>query len=341
MKIENQVTNVPEGGTPVATAPVAPTPAPTTQPSQPVAPVATPVVSDVQQVAQQVVQPVPATPAAQPSFELPQGVSQRTTEEFQKLTESNRRLLEANQILENERIVRGRTESQFAPIQQPAVVQQPSVEEFVGVDPITGEQYVDNTKLQAALDRANNRAIQAEQQIKNYIDVQQKKETEKQETETYASFPQLNPNNVQGFDSELSKLTRAYALDSMMNPVDYGNRTLTFKEAADLANKKLNGNQSVVTPSPEAQQISAQQPVEQNTNVQPTITPTNGQPVTPSIQEQGGVAAEGGAVNVNPASISDDSLVLADQTRHGDMWALAKRLTTIPHTGTPTHSEGE
>lgn len=331
--------NPAQAGSGQVPAPVAVTPAP--QPVQTTPVVPEPVAPVVAQTPAPVVtQPAPVQPTASatPSFELPQGVTDRTTEQFNKLTDSNRKLLEANQILEQELSKRSVSEAQFAPIQQPVVPQQPDVKEFLSVDPLTGEQYIDENKLQASLNNANSRAMQAEQQVKNYIESQQKKEIAKQEEETYSAYPQLNPNDPIKVDRELERLTRAYALDSMMNPRDYKNRSLTFKEAADIAFTKLYGNKPIATPSVEAQQISIQQPtVEPNGNIQPIQGPTASSPT----QEQGGMAAEGGAVNVNPSELSTDDLALADRTRRGDMWALAKRLTRTPHTGTPTHGEGD
>lgn len=317
-------------------------PAPAVTPAaQPTQVVSEPVVPAVTQTPAPVVtQPAPVEPIAptMPSFELPQGVTDRTKEQFDKLTDSNRKLLEANQILENELTHRTTSEAQFAPIQQPVVPQQPDVKEFLSVDPLTGEQYIDENKLQASLNNANSRAMQAEQQVKNYIESQQNKEIAKQEEETYNAYPQLDPKNPFKVDRELEKLTRAYALDSMMNPHDYKNRSLTFKEAADIAHAKLYGNKEVAAPSVEAQQIATQQPTVETQNA---IQPTQGQTVSSPIQEQGGMAAEGGAVNVNPSELNTDDLALADRTRRGDMWALAKRLTRVPHTGTPTHGEGD
>jgi hypothetical protein len=286
---------------------------------------------EIQQLAQQLTQVAPQPTA--PSFELPQGVSDRTKENFDKLTESNRKLLEANQILESELSKRTVAETQMAPITQPAPTQQPDVSQFVDVDPLTGERFVNEVKLQQAIAQANDRALKAEQQIRTYIDTQQQKEVRRQEEEAYQAYPQLKPNDLANFDRDLSKMTQMYALDSMMNPSDYGNRTLSFKEAADLAYKRLHGEQ-IAAPSAQAQQMTVQ-PTVNTTNV--NTQPTQDNSAQSGIPEQGGMAAEGRPVNVNPQDLTSDLRVLQDKTRKGDMWALAKRLTQVPHTGTPTH----
>lgn len=341
--MENNNNNVPVA--PVAPAPVVAPVAPVATPAQPapapvVAAPAQPVVnvpSEPQQLAQQLSQVAP-TPAIPNAFELPQGVSERTKENFDRLTDSNRKLLEANQILETELSRRSLSERQMAPIsqQQP---QQPDVTQFVEVDSITGEKYVNEQKLQQAIVQANDRASRAEQQVRSYIETQQQKEIRKQEDETYMAYPQLNPSNVQGYDKELEVMTRAYALDSMMNPKDYGNRTLSFKEAADMASKKLKGNIPVAAPSAPAQVAAVQQAVVNNqpNAIQQPIS--QGNSVNSGIPEQGGMAAEGRPVNVNPQDLTNDLRVLQDRTRKGDVWALAQRLTQVPHTGTPTHGD--
>ncbi len=332
---------------PVATpAPAQTTPAPVvTQPSAPVmqepviqAPVTVPV-APVAPVQVTPAVPQPIVPA--PLFELPQGVSPRTTQQFDKLTDSNKKLLEANQVLQAELARKKVTEAQIAPLQQLAQPQQPDVNQFVEVDPISGEKYINENKLQAAIVNANDRATRAEQQVTTYIQTEQNKESLKQATETFTKYPQLNPNDPTRFDPNLNKLTRAYALDSMANPGEYGGRTLSFVEAADLAARNIAG-QTVATPSVEAQQASAQVPqpaVNPNTNVQ--IQPAT-QPVQSNVtKDQGSLAVEGAPINTAPAAGEEDLLSLQQATRKGDVWALAKRLTNVPHTGTPTHGEGE
>jgi hypothetical protein len=316
---------------------VAQQPAPQTvqQPSQvPAQPAVVQPAPSLENLAQQIVQQAPVVPQApaKQTFELPEGVTDRTKDQFDKLTDSNKKLLQANRILQTELSRRAQTESMMAPLQQVAQPQQPDVTQFVEVDPISGEQYVNEKKLQEAIVQANDRALRAEKQVQDYIVSQQRKEDQKQTAEAYANYPQLDPNNLEKFDSELNRVTRAYALDSMLNPQEYG-RTLTFKEAADLAAKQLAGKQ-IPAPSVEAQQISnqAQPTVIQNAN-------QTQQPTVSVIKEQGGIAAEGLPVNVNPQQGDEDLLALQQKTRKGDMWALAKRLTKVPHTGTPTHSD--
>ena len=146
---------------------------------------------------------------------LPENATDRTKEQFDKLTASNKQL-------------KGQLDKLQADIasQVPAVgynVPQPKAEEFV--DPATGEVNID--KLNKSLVEANRQARQARQDVSRLRE-------EAQEKEAYTTYPQLEPNN-KSFDKELYRQTRAVLFDSMMNPQDYEGRTLTMKEAADRA----------------------------------------------------------------------------------------------------------
>ncbi len=309
-----------------------PAPQPVQQPAQVPAQQPAPLETLAQQIVQQA--PVAQPVSSQPAFELPQGVTDRTKEQFDKLTDNNKKLLDANRILQTELNRRVQSEAQIAPLQQVAQPQQPDVTQFVETDPLTGEQYVNEKKLQEAIAQANDRALRAEKQVRDYIGMQQKKEDDRQASEAFSAYPQLDPTKLDTFDSDFNKLTSLYALDSMMNPAEYGGRSLSFKEAADLATKKLAGK-PVAAPSAEAQQISAQA----QTTVNDNANQTQQQPVQTTVKEQGGIAVEGLPVNVNPQQGEEDLLALQKKTRQGDVWALAKRLQSVPHTGTPTHSE--
>jgi len=146
---------------------------------------------------------------------LPEGTTDRTKEQFEKLTASNKQLKAQLDKLQAE-----------IATQSPSVgynVPQPKAAEFV--DPATGE--VDIDKLNKGLAEAVSQAQQARQEVRRMKE-------EAQEKEAYSTYPQLKPN-AKGFDKELYQKTRALLLDSMINPQDYGGRTLTMKEAADKA----------------------------------------------------------------------------------------------------------
>src|SRR5207245_606316 len=66
-----------------------------------------------------------------------------------------------------------------------------------------------------------------------YVQTSEQREIARQNREAYTTYPQLNPQGGQ-FDSRFAQQTRAIALDSMVNPQDYGGRPLGVKEAADF-----------------------------------------------------------------------------------------------------------
>ncbi len=287
-------------------APTGGQPAPTAQPAATTEPTIVQPVSMGQQPA--------VTPA--PQVQQPV-VSERTAEQFEKLKDSNQKLFDANKLLQQELTRRAKSEQTFAPIQQTPTVPAPAIEQFVETDPITGEQYVNQQKLTTALADATQRATHAESAVQNYIKQQQVLEQEKQESEAYGAHPEVDPSN-QKFDAEISRRTRALLLDSMMNPQDYRGRTLTFKEAADEA-KKQNQVQAATVEVKTQQTIDAKQ------------------------QATAGVTGVSGAVaqQTGPGQ-TEEVDTLRNQTRFGrgdeSTWAVAKRLTKVPHTGTPTSS---
>ena len=64
--------------------------------------------------------PVPTEPVVDPvipTFELPTGVTERTREQFDKLTDSNTKLLEANRVLQAELVEKVQSEDRIAPLQ--------------------------------------------------------------------------------------------------------------------------------------------------------------------------------------------------------------------------------
>lgn len=278
---------------------------PTVQPAASATPVSTQPVGTEQQP------PVTPTPQAPPV------VSERTTEQFEKLKDSNGKLFEANKLLQQELTRRAKSEQTFAPIQQVPQAPAPAIEQFVDTDPVTGEQYVNQQKLSAALSDATKRATNAESAVQNYIKQQQVLEQEKQERDAYNAHPEVDPSN-QKFDAEVSRRTRSLLLDSMMNPQDYHGHALTFKEAADEAKSQTQGQAAAV-------QANTQQAIDTKQQATTEVTGVSG-----AFAQQAGSG--------QPEELS----VLRNQTRLGrgdqSTWAIAKRLTKVTHTGTPTSS---
>src|SRR4030042_1074657 len=164
-----EVTKQPESGTQVVT------PQPAVQPQAPQpAVVSTPVPLKVQ--------------AEEPK--LPTGASERTSEQFDKLKDSNKRLYEANQLLQQELSRKKQLEQQFKPVQTTVPQeQQPKIEQFIETDPVTGEQFVNEDRLKKAISEAQNRATRAEQAVQSYIQQQQQREEQKQTEEAYKAYP--------------------------------------------------------------------------------------------------------------------------------------------------------
>src|SRR5258706_6146353 len=160
----------------------------------------------------------------------------RNSEQFKKLTESNKRLLEANRLLQESLVRQKQVESVAVPDQK-----QNSIDQFVEVDPISGEQYVNQDKLKKVIEDTSLRASRAEAAVSRYMQEQQelvrqqqRLDQQKQEKEAFESFPEVNPSSER-FDRELSKRTEALLLHSYMHPEDYGGYALSFKQAAEQA----------------------------------------------------------------------------------------------------------
>jgi len=262
-------------------------------------------------------QPAPAqkpeTPTVTTETQLPAGTSERTGEQFDKLKESNKRLYEANQLLQQELERKRGLEQQFQPVQQTVPQeQQPKIDQFIETDPVTGEQFVNEDRLKKAIGEANTRATRAEQAVQTYIKSQQQHEEQRQTEEAYKAYPELNPSHDK-FDTELTRKTRAFLLDSMVNPQEYSGRPLSFKEAADLAKQAVGAPVVPSAPQPKSEPKSEEgREAKQQASV-----------------EAQGITSQSQQVNTVPQEELD---VLRDRSRRGDLWAVAKRLSQIEHT---------
>lgn len=148
-------------------------------------------------------------PVAEPSkatedFELPEEVSRRTREQFNKLRDQ----LAYYKNREKD------TMSTYG-------VTTPLYDLETG---LINPQGLDSLSQTAVL--AEERARQAEAKLNRYLDSIQEKEA-------YAEFPELDPSN-RSFNKDFHKAVRGYITDSMVNPMDYGGRELTMAEAAKL-----------------------------------------------------------------------------------------------------------
>jgi len=154
---------------------------------------------------------------------LPDNASERTRDQFDKLR---------NQ-LRDEKARREYYESVFQSTQVKSKEEEPQTTPIY--DPDTGllnEQGL--TDIQRRAIEAEQRAARAEEAVQNYLYDQENKET-------FREYPELNPNDKKVFNKELHIATRQVMLDSMVNPKDYGNKQLSFREAAALAKTRLPG----------------------------------------------------------------------------------------------------
>ena len=234
------------------------------------------------------------TPATETTEGLPDDASERTKKEFEKLRDE----------LRTERSRRIETERMFGQNPQPTPQQFNSNNTAVTqvYDPSTGllnENALNDIQLKAM--QAEQRAVKAEQAIANF-------QIEQQTREAYTAHPELDPKS-KDFDADLNKRVRAFALDSMIHPEDYGNNQLSFKEAADLA--KSNTTPKVVE---QAKKVAAQEAIEQ-------LTP----------KEQASLEAVGSPDRRQEVEQPLDQLRF--RSRKGDQDAIVERLKGIPVVG--------
>lgn len=280
-----------------------------------------------------------ATPAPTPA-PVPEPVKDRTQEQFEKLLDNNKRLFELNENLRQELSSRAVANQTFAPVNLPPVQQpvpQPVIntQDFIQTDPITGEKYIQEDKLQAKIEELNRKTSQAQEAITRYIQTNEQRRIEQEEKEAYSLYPELNPNDVVNHDVKFHNQTRAMIYDSLMNPRDYGGKPLSFREAADFVAASIGRNKTVETPAPA--------PVAQPAQVA-TPAPTNQlQGVNQDMLDQARAIKEQASANAQgqtqpertpPMDMAERSqLIMA--TRMGNLEAIAKRLTGTDHMRRP------
>jgi hypothetical protein len=215
--------------------------------------------------------------------DLPEGVSERTKEQFNKLQEANKALKEQ---LDKKAEIEPIFESMRPKVPVQAGLTQNQLDSVTTTDPATGERFIDESKLNTLLTQNTQQAQHAVQQVNQFIEDQQTREA-------FTALPILDPKN-KDFDPELHKATRAFILDSMMNPQDYSGRQLTYKEAGEIAIKATKAELAKV---------------EQEANAQQTA------------KEQGSLAATGRSDQRRNVSTSEDER--RQRVREGDDDALA------------------
>jgi len=258
--------------------------------------------------------------------------NQRTHEQFDKLLDSNKRLYEANELLRQQLTQRALANEQFAPIQQPPIQQRPAQQvnaaDFVEVDPVSGEKYIDDKKLQAKIEEVNSRASKAEAAVNKYIQTNEQREIDRQNKEAFSEYPELNPSG-ESFDMKFHNQTRALIYDSLINPQDYGGRPLSFREAADF----VKGGGNVSDNNEKNQQASAStKPGEQ--------TAAETEPSGEDVKQQAAAFAAGEQPVTREALAGSEELSRLQQaTRLGNTEALARRIANTEHIKPPEEGE--
>jgi len=250
--------------------------------------------------------------------------SSRTTEQFDKLVDSNKRLYEANDLLRQQLTQRALANEQFAPVQQTPIQQsaqkQVNVADFVEVDPVSGERFIDDKKLQSRIEELNSKASNAEKAVQQYIQTSEQREIDRQNEEAFKAFPELNPSGDK-FNTKFHNQTRALIYDSLINPQDYGGKPLSFRKAAEFAkgggnvsdNNEKNQQASALT-KPEEQTVAANTPSGEDAKQQAAASVAGEQPLTRE-------ALAG----------SEELVKLQQATRYGDTEALARRIANSDH----------
>ena len=156
---------------------------------------------------------------------LPEGVKERTTEQFEKLqkqlAEERGRRVKAEQVFNK---IRTPQPTQQAQPQQPA-----SLPEYYNPD--TGE--VDVIKLEQQNQQMRQQFQQLSQTVQGINDENQ----EKQEQEAFASYPELNPSGSK-FNQDFHNAVSGYLTNTLLK-----GEKVSFKSAADkiagLSNREI------------------------------------------------------------------------------------------------------
>ena len=267
--------------------------------SAPAQPAAQP--AQAQPVEPQYVPTQPSAPAE------PEQMKDRTRENFEKLLDSNQRLYEQNEILRQEihqRLGQAAPQAQPQPAQPQA---QPQSEwDFYEVDPKTGETYINRDRLNRTMKDIQERARRAEVTVQSYVKTAEEREIERQNQETYASYPELNPKGEK-FDKQFHLQVQGLLYSSFIGPDQFGGKPLTFKEAASL--------------------VRGGQPAQPQGEPAPAPQPGAGE----ALKEAG--AAQVSSQPQNPSAPTDDAELIALRfaTRMGNDRALAERLIHTEH----------
>lgn len=246
----------------------------------------------------------PVAPAPVADTPAP-AASDRTREQFDKLRDSNSTL---NSQVTN---LQKQLEAARAPApasKAPVVPDQIDLNSFVEVDPKTNERFINETKLNTAINNLQSQTTKAESTIQNYIKTNEDRRIEQQKEDAFTSHPELRPESDK-FDKKFYKTVRAVLYDSMMNADEYG-KTLSLKEAADYV------RQEVINTSPQAAMPEAEKAAKPGVS----DAKANAGTMVPSVPQ-----------NAPQPTYSEDLKILRLATRQGSTDALAQRILATDH----------
>lgn len=255
----------------------------------------------------------PVAPAPVADTPVPDA-SDRTREQFDKLTQSNSDLNTTNSTLNNQvadlqrQLDKASKPAEPAPAPKaPEVPDQIDLNSFVEVDKKTGERFINETKLNTAITDLQSQTTKAEDTINSYIKTNEDRRIQQQKDDAFSSYPELKPESDK-FDKKFYKTVRAVLYDSMMNADEYG-KALSLKEAADYVRNE------VIT-SPQAPKPGEEKEVKAPAGE----AKANAGTMVPSVPQ-----------NAPAPTYSEDLKRLRLATRQGSTDALAQRILATDH----------
>ena len=219
---------------------------------------------------------------------LPDGVSERTRQQFEKLKRKNREL--AQKLSKVESSEPEKVESVFESLHpevktQPSTNVQPNAGDYANLNQqqvteianqfVDADGNVDINGLNQALNQANLQAQQARVEAARAREEIARFEENQQTKEAYAKYPQLDPLNKGKFDRKFYELVRDRMVSNFARGI-----TKTFREVADdiagiynpVNTKKV--AEEAVTQYKERQQARRQGPIEEGKGQPPTTQAT-------------------------------------------------------------------
>lgn len=158
--------------------------------------------------------PTEDKPAESVEPKLPDGVAERTKEQFEKLTEHNAQLKAELDAYKSKTSVLDELKPAEVQVDIPNLTAMEVAE--VKSKFVDEQGYVDVGKVEEALSQADARAKRAEERVMNIEKKIQNSEESAQVKAAHAKFPQLDPHSEQ-FDPKFYKLVKLNLVDQMMN----------------------------------------------------------------------------------------------------------------------------